>query len=428
MNGSIIWRKFSLLLGLAVAATLTLGGCGTDSYSDPNEQRLTRTDNPLIEAATLKSWFDAGLVNAGESENVVILHVSTPANYNLGHIPGAYFWDQDTELFQRRLEALSYDNSMTVDGQTMDRILQRSGVNHNSTIVLSYTGTGLNGPARAYFHLRYWGFPKERIKFLNGGNNAWSAASWYDAEGPYALTAEAPSVQTSTFSVRNNRVLRSEIRYSLGEMIQAVDANIASIDAGKGPVVNIIHQTTGTPAISTAIGRSNSWFSSSGYVRSAEEIKAILLNQRDAELYPGLEGIALGQGNFVEGLPSIVHCGGGSSATPIFFAMEAILGWNIALYDGSTGQWNVYRAKTGDALTNNLLVPNSSWRTDLNGRSTGTANNNTDLINPYLNFLFEKNSDPRANQVENEDAEYMGTGSDDGKAPPSSGDRDTSGC
>jgi len=422
--------KLSLLLALIVAVGLLVGGCGggSDSYKEPttvqNVQTLTLTPTPLIDADTLKSWMDQGLVNSNDFENVVIFHVGTPATYAAEHIPGAYLWDQNAELFQNRVEGLAYNPSMTVDGATMDAIMQRSGVDKNSVIVLTFAGTGLNGPARAYFHLRYWGFPKERIKFLDGGNNAWKAADWYAADNQYAVTDVASPVQASTFSVRDNGVLLNNIRYSIGEMIQVVDANIASVAATGLPIVNIVRQSNAALTMKTSIGRAASNFSvtTDGIARfkTYDDLRVVYLGNPDADPPVAPPGV----GTFIEGLPSISHCGTASSCAPIFFATDAILGWDASIYDGSTSQWNVY---AGDPAGNDPNIRNA-WNVNFNNRSTPVLAINTGSIAPHLNFDFQFNTDPRANQIENEDTEYMfpagsGSGGDSGgSAPPTPGD------
>ncbi|HDR47001.1 MAG TPA: hypothetical protein ENN94_04795, partial [Geoalkalibacter subterraneus] len=90
MNVKKLFRQhlFVFLIGLALIAA----GCGggSSSYDEPSGQSSPvlegQTDNVLIDAPTLKSWVDAGLVNGDGYENVVILHNS---GYADGHIPGA---------------------------------------------------------------------------------------------------------------------------------------------------------------------------------------------------------------------------------------------------------------------------------------------------------------------------------------------------
>ena len=57
----------------------------------------------------------------------------------------------------------------------------------------------------AYWTFRYWGFPRERVKMLNGGDDAWEVAG-------RPLTEAALVPTASTFSVTSNRVLKDTLR------------------------------------------------------------------------------------------------------------------------------------------------------------------------------------------------------------------------
>jgi 3-mercaptopyruvate sulfurtransferase SseA len=395
------------------------GPAGPIASVERSEPVLTVTDTPLIDAATLKGWFDAGLVNAGVGENVVILQVGTLSSYASNHIPGAYHWNTADDgasgpLRADRLEGLSTLDGQMISGDMMDRILQRSGVNLDSTIVLTFPGTALANPARAYFTLRYWGFPRERIKLLNGGDNAWQEAATGYGIGTYGLVSWVPPLHASnTFSVRKNGALRDDLRTSLGEMIMAVEANLTSIAATGNRLVNIVHQTSTIPSgqpptLATAIARAASAFSTGAYFKTAVELEAVLSNSGEGGIW----------GVFAQGLPSIVHCATGQSVAPIFFAMDGILGLNVSLYDGSTNQWNQYKDNSGVA---GALAPPDDWRTDLHGRTPdGVAKTTSaDVINPLLKQYYEwqkiiypdlKLDDPRFNQTESEDIMYLGAG------------------
>lgn len=416
-EGKKFWKLSMQLACIAVVALLVWGcGGGGSSYDTPT---ATQTPTPLIDAATLKGWMDSGLVNSDDFENVVILQVGAEADYDAGHIPGAHYWGTITQA--GRLEGLAYDVKVMVpNGQTVDAMIQRTGINEDTTIVISYaTTTNIYYPARTYFTLRYWGFPKERIKVLNGGNNGWLDAT-------YALTTDETPERVSSYSVVDNGELCDDLRYSIGEMIQAVDENNASIADTGMPAYNIIQQTTDVRVIANAIGRSYAWFAENGtttggYFISAAEAAAVLLDNNGP-----LDDLTLG--DFDEDLPSITHCVSGMSCTPIFFAADALLGLDIAVYDGSKSQWDLYR---GDEAGDDPLI-NNAWNVNYNGRSTDTTIVSATLaddINPTLNFLFQSNDDPDANQIEQEDAEYMypasgGTSS----GAPSAGSGDASGC
>lgn len=392
-------NKFSLLLALIVAVALLLGGCGggSDSYDNHTQQVSTKTATPLIEADTLKEWMDKGLVNAGYiQDNVVILNVGGPG---ANKIPGAYEWIYEDEVRTTRLEGLAFAGSMVQTGDVIDSVLQRSGVNDLSTIVLTSDDT--YRPTVAYFTLRYWGFPKDKIKVLNGFNAGWDAAY------PGTRTTETPAdVQGNpyNFSVRNNGKLNDQLRYSIAEVIQAVDANNTSLTATGERTFNIVQNTTGTPTLATAIGISQGAFHVSNVFNSADDIAAVL----DAA-------------DFDYDLPTITHCGSGLSCTPIFFALDAILGLNISVWDGSTGQWRAY----GAAFSDETIAP-EAWNVNTNDRSTSAQTRrendpaiDSELLNDFLRI--QDISDPTFNQIEEEDKLYMESGGEDG-APEAGAD------
>ncbi len=403
------------LVGLALTASLVLGGCGgSDSYDTPTTApRLTATPNALLEPETLKAWFDMGLVNAPEagSEKVVILTVNSQANYLLNHIPGAQVWDQagtvgEPPLSQTRTEALAAIGSMVPDGAAMDSLFRSRGIDGNTTIVLTnYTGQNVMNPSRAYFVLRYWGFPKGQIKVLNGGDSAWAAANSANSWG-LPLTAAVPVIQPTTFSVRDNGVFCPELRLSYSEMLQEVDRNLSN----PATVKYILDARGGTDYTSTTVGAG---YSFQGYMANA-------INDSHTNYYLGTGFKPLGAedgttpGSLYEYLkvtlgvdndrPFITYCVSGFRASVPYFVLDGILGWDVALYDGSWQQW----AKYGDRT--DVAPPNGAWRTD-NARSVINSalpvSNSNLVIDPLNNLFFLSTGDPRANQIEEADALYM---------------------
>jgi 3-mercaptopyruvate sulfurtransferase SseA len=116
---------------------------------------------------------------------------------------------------------------MSLDGQHMDALVQRYGIDKNTTIVFTTGTTGTRSAGtvlsatRAYWTFRYWGFPKEKLKVLDGINFAWEAA--------YGLTTNAsPSPTPSTYSVKDNASLRTDLRASLADMINVAEGKVAN--------------------------------------------------------------------------------------------------------------------------------------------------------------------------------------------------------
>jgi len=215
-----IWSKGRIVLTVVSAVlSLTLmimwGCCKNDStVSGPV---ATRTATALIDAPTLKSWVDAGLVNSKNGEKGVFVDITeTRDYYDRGHIPGAVYVDS-AEIVQTRIEGPAASATMVADGSKMDALIQRCGIDKNTTIVFTAsTFDPVYNATRAYATFRYWGFPRERLKVLDGWDNGWKAA--------YALTSVTPAITRSKYGVAqngNNR-LQAGLRVSLGEMIAAV--------------------------------------------------------------------------------------------------------------------------------------------------------------------------------------------------------------
>lgn len=215
------WLLLALFLSL-LAVPLLINSCGTDTYDSP---KTSQTSSTLISPETLKAWIDSGIVNSTGYDRVVVLDVTSLATYSVGHIPGAQFLNSN-DLYQIRQEGPATDVNMVLEGAKMDALVQKYGIDNNTTIVFT-SGAASPGASsvlsatRAYWTFRYWGFPKEKLKLLDGINFAWDAV--------YDLTPGAPPTPTpSTYSVRNNVQLRSDLRASLSDMITVAEGKAAN--------------------------------------------------------------------------------------------------------------------------------------------------------------------------------------------------------
>jgi thiosulfate/3-mercaptopyruvate sulfurtransferase len=220
------WLFLALLIFL-LAIPLLINSCGTTTYDTPIAPRTSAT---LIAPETLKTWVDSGIVNSTGFDKVVVLDVTSLATYTFGHIPGALFVNSG-EIAQTRTEGPATDITMVLDGAHIDSLVQKYGIDKNTTIVFTSgpaplptstpsAGNVLNA-TRAYWIFRYWGFPKEKLKVLDGINFAWNAL--------YGLTPGDPSTPTpSTYSVKNNVQLRTDLRASLGVMINLAEGKVAN--------------------------------------------------------------------------------------------------------------------------------------------------------------------------------------------------------
>lgn len=451
MNRFFPWVRncrFALLLAFVAAATLLMSGCGgSDSYDQPvvvtNAALPGHATNSLIEADTLKAWMDAGLVNAADSFNGKVVILDYASADTALRIPGACKVATG-ELAATRLEGIAETGTLVPTGAMMDAVIQRLGIDQNTTIV--FTASTFFQATRAHFIFRYWGFPRERLKVLNGGNGAWSAAVAANAWGPeYALTDVVPSPAPSTYSVRNLGTLRDDLRYSIGEMITEV---VPALQAG-----TMLHLDALGPAhaegtatnLTTDLIDTSTWVVFEGRIAGSQPLaQASLL---DGGRYRPVDQIVplFEAAGWEPGLPTTTACRAGVSCTILFFALEEILGSPGYVYDGSWGQWGMY----SDSAANRGLIPDTldvvraAWATDqytisgplaapvadpvYNLGATKVVNNvnvileaediSSLLINNSVLFGTNGPADPRTNQVENEDREYITTPPSSGSAP-----------
>lgn len=358
------WKKGQVVLaGACCAAALTLlavGGCGTSSYDEP---RTTQTERALLDPVQLKQWMDDGLVNRQEgNDKVVILEVSgSPAGYNAGHIPGAIFVNLN-ELTANRVEGPAEFGSMVATGAQMDALIKRAGIDQNTTIVFTTSAADMDGNrlwmlTRGYTTFRYWGFPKERLKVLDGGNKSWPAAG-------RTLTTAVPVVAASNYGVTPagvNRV-RDDLRASLSEMMAAVQAGDKDFVDGRPSVAGGTQDLYDTTRYVVFEGRlKNSNFNGTSTVPNSRVLAYTALVGADKRFKPLNDFVDVNDvdadGNTTETLPGVREllniqsdtaytlCRAGNIASVLFFAIDGYAyhdGSKKAVwYDGSWGQWGL---------------------------------------------------------------------------------------
>lgn len=448
MSEKMIRKSKGLLVALLSMAivTLTIWGCGTDGYVNPTQAAVTtKTASALITAQDLKTWMDAGLVNKeGGFDRVVILDVSNndtdgSNKYNtVGHIPGAQLISGGSGAFMDNTRAegpLSVNGSMVCNGATIDALIQNAGIDENTTIVLTNNASSFVNLARAYTTFRYWGFSKNRLKVLQGGNAAWA--------GSYPLTNAVSTVKKSTFGVAQNGTTRvnTGMRVSLPEMISYVNGIVAG-NAGKVTLIDTVRTSsissttdllaTGYTPFDGAIKGSYAYNAptmttptGSLTFKDAATIKA------DLSAALGTDGaIALGDANRDATKTFISYCRAGNYASVGFFALDGIAYYNsnvdVKWYDGSLGQWNLMAASShtatdttgatvnaggklavGSIWDTTSLMDNLTWNV---GRTVSTTNLTQRAIVSYANRVYGvEPSFAEGNQIEDEDRAYRST-------------------
>ena len=374
----------------------------TEDLPDP-----TDTETALIDPETLHEWQEAGLVNREDVDGehrVVVLRIddwyvdaSQEAEiqaFDEGHIPGAVPIEAG-DIHAMRLEGLADAAPRVATGDQMDDVMDKAGVCPSTTIVVS--GSSPLRTARVYWTLRYWGFPRERVKVLNGGYHAYGEAYGLE-EGEFDpdVTADAE------FSVEANDGLNNDLRLGVAQMIQRVD----NLNDGESDDIILENRTHPEPEImiSNAIWDDATANHGHDHYRGMYEDTATWNDPGEVEAY--YDELGVGPDDTV-----ITYCGSGYRATKSFFALDGILGYDdVMVYDGSYGrQWIQY---AGDE------VPDE-WRVDMHGRTDGDED--WADIEIAVDEIPELES-AEANQVEAADMEYMGGDGDGGDDGDGGGD------
>src|SRR6056297_1093016 len=221
-------RKSVLLLFVATASLLVWGcGGGGSSFDEPaSSSDIANTPavggaatSVLIEPATLKEWIDDGLVGneTGFGEKVVIIDFRSSGD---DRIDGACRLG-GADLTTLRFEGVGDATPLVATGAMMDEVIQRLGIDENTTLVFT-TDSRAFFATRAYWTFRYWGFPQDRLKLLNGGSNAFAA------EYPGLMNQDVPAPPRSDYSVKDLPGLNDDLRASIGELIEIMKTDLTT--------------------------------------------------------------------------------------------------------------------------------------------------------------------------------------------------------
>jgi 3-mercaptopyruvate sulfurtransferase SseA len=409
-------------MGALTALALTTWSCGgsagTTGYSNPITS--TKTDSAIIDAATLAKWTDEGKVNAplGTADRVVVVSVASLANFTSTtkkHIPDAVLLNAPAEVTMTREEGLGPSIQMMLSGPQMDAIVQRLGIDGSTTIVLTIprgsTDLEFWQMSVAYWTFRYWGFSRDRIKILNGGDDAWDVAG-------RALTDALLVPTPSTYSVTQNKVLKDVVRVSVGEMLGYVDAiNRDRSLLNTWQMIEVRGYAT-SPYLANAYRQANANQFVTDRVNGEASRNRLYpdqatLIQRMASL-PVLDGTA---STFLSpSKKTVAMCFTSTSASPTFVLFDAVLGvpeGDIMMYDASASQWNNYtvaRIKAAGATT----AQAATWAFDVATpgtnalRAIGAFPAAVPGENPFVpgNFAYSP-AQNEANQLEAADKAHM---------------------
>lgn len=409
------------------AVPLFLQSCGSGGYSNPQSE-ITGS-SVLIDPATLNGWITNGYgIDSFGFNKMVVLDVAsatgTTSYTGSGHVPGAFILDPSVDLSASRSDgiggAYSYTDtngvtwtdsntpSMLATRSQMDNLIQRTGIDENTVIVFTTdSGAGnLMNMGRAYFNFRYWGFPKERLKVLDGFNSTYAAAG-------FALqTTVPPAPPASAYSVCQ-LTQNTSLRAPLAEMITVAEDNdpkTVVVDARSPNEYNGVAGSTAGPFSGKAGYTKKVAFE--GHIRTAVSQNYTTLLAADGRLLSRENLIAQMNAIGADGTTTAyTYCRTSWRAAITFLALDGVLGYPAKIYDGAWIEWG----QMADEAKDGALKANSPWRTDTAARSQAITYNKdnsiaVDKINGADSYAL------RADMVNLTDSIACG-GSGDGKGP-----------
>lgn len=256
------WAAIFIALLLA-AAPLFLHSCG-GGFSDPKTQAVQTS--VLVAPETLNGWITTGYgTDAFGFNKIVVLDVTsatgTTSYTGSGHVTGAFLLDTAVDLSAARSDGVSSTITQVPTRAQMDDLIQRTGIDENTVVVL--TGDSLLNVGFAYFNFRYWGFPKERLKVLDRTNAAYRNAG-------FTLETTVPAAPaSSTYSVCR-LTQNTSLRAPLAEMISVAEGavpNVAIWDVRAPNEFNGVAGSTAGPSGSTV-----GFVAFEGHVRGAANL------------------------------------------------------------------------------------------------------------------------------------------------------------
>lgn len=352
-----------------------------DAYS-PTAREINETDKlyssggaaptVMITPQTLNEWVTSGYPAAASVRpagvygytKMVVLDVDSQSGYGAGHVPGAYLFDTAADLSATRNNGVSDTISQVATEAQMDGLIQRTGIDENTVVVLTGGGTNMMNIGRAYFNFRYWGFPKKRLRVLNGTNATYQAAGYsLETVSPPAPT---PSIYTVCMLPQN-----TSVRTSLEEMIavaEDTDASTVVIDSRSADEYNGV---AGKTKVNSGTGTVVAF---EGHIKTAvnQEWTQLTVPGGNGELLPKADlETAMGLIGVDSSDTTYSYCRTSWRAAVTFLALDAVLGWPTQIYDGAWIEWG----QMADEAHLGALTADSVWRTDTAARSEAITYN-----------------------------------------------------
>jgi len=208
----------ALFIVLFLAAVpLLLQSCGGGGYEDPKSE--VTGSSVLVDPVTLNNWITNGYgTDSSGFDKMVVLDVASTTSYTgSGHVQNAFLLDTAADLTTTRSDGVGDTITMTDTRTMMDNLIQRTGIDERTVVVI--TGDSLLNMGAAYFNFRYWGFPKNRLRVSDRTNAAYKSA------GFTLVNTVPPAPASSTYSVCQ-LTQNTSLRAPLAEMVSVAEGSV----------------------------------------------------------------------------------------------------------------------------------------------------------------------------------------------------------
>ncbi len=245
--------------------------------------------------------------------NVRIIEAAmNPELYNSGHIPGAVFWNMIIDL-------LLSDYRTNFDPTAWEKLLSRSGITNNTTVITYSDFPALEVSLFWLFKI----FGHRDVRVLNGGRRKWVA------EGR-PLTTTLPTIVPTHYKIQasdpSSRIFWNEVRESIGkENSVLVDVRTPQEYSGEWFIIRPPQGKEQGGHISGAVHVCYDLaLNDDGTFKSFEDLQALYSSK----------GIT--PDNNV-----ITYCAVGARSAHTWFVLKYLLGYpNVQNYDGSWTEWS----------------------------------------------------------------------------------------
>lgn len=238
-----------------------------------------------------------------------------------GHIPGSILVNYKNLRANKKINGRTV-KKMLIGKSAFEKVMQKAGVNKDSTVVIVYKGTNNNTltiATRFYWQMKYYGF--DNMAILNGGMAQWI--------------------------IDKRKISSKQGKVKKGNWVSTAERNeILATSKDVEAAVNNKEQLIDTRPISLYLGtwRKKSYVYDDGHIPGAKPYPNELLSSKMPAKFLKVSNSKLlfQQMGIETGEKSITYCNSGHLATGSWFVLSELMGnKDVKMYDGSMHQWTL---------------------------------------------------------------------------------------